>query len=68
MKLELIEEYEHRHPGYGAGSGRIIRKVYKCPCGKGKVIYEKDDIPGFKESSVSCNCIECEKKYKFNDE
>ncbi|WP_226035502.1 hypothetical protein [Aquibacillus saliphilus] len=65
MNLELIDSSSTPHPGYGAGSGRIIREEFKCPCGKGVVIYEKDDIPGFRESDVSCDCKDCDEKYKI---
>jgi hypothetical protein len=41
MELKLIESSTTPHSGYGAGSGEIIREEYECPCGNGKVIYEK---------------------------
>jgi len=63
MELTLIESSVTPSPGFGAGSGEIIREEYKCPCGAGEVIYEKDDIPGFKESSIRCTCEDCREKY-----
>lgn len=65
MKLELIDGSRHSHQGYGAGSGSVIQEEYKCPCGKGTVIYEKDDIPGFRDSDTWCTCKECDEKYDF---
>lgn len=47
MNLELIDSSQEPHPGYGAGPGYIIHMEYKCPCGKGTVTYDKDDIPGW---------------------
>jgi hypothetical protein len=31
MELQLIESKTSHHPGYGAGSGEVIREEYKCP-------------------------------------
>lgn len=63
MELKLIDRSVTSHPGYGAGSGEVIREEFECPCGKGRVIYEKDDIPGFKDKSTFCDCGDCSVKY-----
>ncbi|MCM3411476.1 hypothetical protein [Metabacillus litoralis] len=65
IKLKAIEEKSVSHVGYGAGSGDIINEEYECPCGQGKVFYEKDDIPGFRSSDIWCTCKECDDKYTF---
>ena len=65
ISLKVIESKDVPHGGYGAGSGSIINEEYECPCGKAKVFYEKDDIPGFRESSAWSNCPECNEKYTF---
>ncbi|WP_067728867.1 hypothetical protein [Oceanobacillus damuensis] len=65
MQLKLKESSEIPHEGYGAGSGQIIKKEYVCPCGNGTVYYEKDDIPGFRESDIYCDCEDCNSKYNF---
>lgn len=65
MNLQLIKSSTMSHSGYGAGSGDVITEEYKCPCGKGIVTYEKDDIPGFRDKSISCDCGECNERYKF---
>ncbi|WP_251028655.1 hypothetical protein [Bacillus sp. ISL-18] len=65
IKLKELSGSSNHHQGYGAGSGSIIKKEYECPCGKGKVFYEKDDIPGFRESDIWTDCKECDEKYKF---
>ena len=65
LKLKFSESEKNSHPGYGAGSGDTIREEYICPCGNGKVIYEKDDIPGFKDTSIFTDCESCREKYDF---
>ncbi|CAH0207935.1 MULTISPECIES: hypothetical protein [Peribacillus] len=65
MNLKLVDESRTYSQGYGAGSGEVIREEYNCPCGNGMVIYEKDDIPGFKETDISCDCKDCNEKYEF---
>lgn len=65
MNLKQLEGSTRQSVGYGAGSGEIINEVYECPCGKGKVYYEKDDIPGFRDKSIYSDCPECKDKYNF---
>ena len=52
MALELLESHSESHQGYGAGAGSIDTYIYKCPCGKGRVIRTKDNIPGFRERAI----------------
>ena len=52
MRTELIYSSEENHPGYGAGDGDTERYEYKCPCGKGKIVEEHDNIPGFRDHDV----------------
>ncbi|MPQ22181.1 hypothetical protein [Carnobacterium divergens] len=66
MELKVLNKETDYHSGYGAGSGEIIRVTYACPCGKSEVVFEKDDIPGFRDSSTICECQECSSKYDFN--
>ncbi|MBO0427610.1 hypothetical protein JZO82_00395 [Vagococcus fluvialis] len=65
MSLKKIRSSSDFHSGYGAGSGEVIREDYECPCGKGIVSYEKDDIPGFRDKAIMCSCAECNEKYTF---
>ncbi|MGB6178376.1 hypothetical protein [Carnobacterium sp.] len=65
MILETKETKRIFHPGYGSGSGVIVKNVYICPCGEAFVYYEKDDVPGFVESETKTDCKECNKKYHF---
>ncbi|WP_445430148.1 hypothetical protein [Bacillus atrophaeus] len=60
-----INNSEHEHQGYGAGSGDVINEVYKCPCGSGKVFYEKENIPGFRSTDIYTDCRPCNEKYEF---
>lgn len=63
MRTKLIYESQKEHSGYGAGCGDTERYEYECPCGKGKIIEEHDNIPGFREHDVYIACDECSKKY-----
>ena len=65
MNMKKIESDTSFSVGYGAGHGEIIIEVYECPCGAGKVYYEKDDIPGFKSSDTYTDCPNCEGLYDF---
>lgn len=37
--------------------------VYKCPCGKGRIIEER--VMGFGDYCALIKCKECDKKYKL---
>lgn len=63
MRTKLIYESQEEHSGYGAGSGDTEYYEYECPCGKGKIIEEHDNIPGFRDHDVYIACDECSKKY-----
>lgn len=66
MKLKFKDSESEWHPGWGAGEGTIDTEIYFCPCEKGVVTYEKDNIPGFRSKSVYCDCEECKGKYSFS--
>lgn len=36
---------------------------YVCPCGKGRVVDDKDATPGFRSHDIYIECEECSKKY-----
>ena len=63
MRTKLIYESQKEHNGYGACCGDTERYEYECPCGKGKIIEEHDNIPGFRDHDVYIACDECSKKY-----
>lgn len=66
MRTKLIYSNQENHPGYGAGEGDTERYEYLCPCGKGRVIEEHDNIPGFRDHDVWLQCPECSKKYRLD--
>lgn len=66
MRTKLISSDQWNSPGYGAGSGDTELYEYKCPCGKGTIREEHDNIPGFREHDVYICCDECKKKYRLD--
>ena len=66
MRTERISSYQEDHPGYGAGDGDIEQYEYLCPCGKGRIIEEHENIPGFRDHDVYIRCEECSKKYRLD--
>lgn len=66
MRTKRISADEKNHPGYGAGSGDTEHYEYECPCGKGTIVEEHDNIPGFREHDVYIACKECDAKYKLD--
>lgn len=66
MRTKLIYSSEENYSNYGAGSGDTERYEYECPCGKGLIIEEHDNTPGFREHTVYIDCNECENKYTLD--
>lgn len=44
-------------------SSFFVKRVYSCPCGRGKIDEEQDYTPGHRDGFVSLLCTECEKEY-----
>ena len=44
--------------------GDSYTHYYTCPCGKGRVIDDKDATPGFRSRDIYIECIECDEKYE----
>lgn len=63
MRTKLLYSHQEPSPDYGTGSGDTERYEYECPCGKGKIVEEHDNIPGFRDHSVILFCEECKKHY-----
>lgn len=40
---------------------------YKCMCGKGRIVEDHDNTPGFREHTVYIDCEECSKLYKIDE-
>lgn len=38
---------------------------YKCPCGKGRIIDDKDATPGFRSHDIYSECDDCREKYEL---
>ena len=38
---------------------------YKCPCGKGRIVGDKDATPGFRSHDIYIQCDECSEKYEI---
>jgi hypothetical protein len=66
MRTKLIYSSSEPNNGYGAGSGSVERYEYECLCGKGKIIEEHDNIPGFRDHDVFIACKECSEKYELD--
>ncbi len=66
MRTKLIYSNRSWHPGCCAGSGDTELYEYECPCGKGKIIEEHDNIPGFRDHDVYIDCPECSEKYEID--
>lgn len=67
MRTKKIYSSEEDHPGWGAGSGTVERYEYECLCGKGKIIEEHDNIPGFRDHSVTIDCDSCSEVYEIDE-
>ena len=66
MRTKLISSRTEDHSGYGAGSGDTKYYEYVCPCGKGKIIEEHDNIPGHRDNDVSLCCDNCNSLYEID--
>lgn len=59
VRTERIRSNEEDAPGWEAKAGTIERNEFLCPCGRGLIIEEHDNIPGFREHDVQIACGEC---------
>ena len=66
MRTKQIFRSVNDHAGFGAGGGNIERYEYECPCGKGRIVEEHDNIPGFRDHDVYIDCEDCKKKYTID--
>lgn len=63
MRTKLIDSSFYTLPNY---QGDTEKYIYKCPCGKGTIVEEHDNIPGFRDHDVYICCDECKQKYEFD--
>ena len=66
MQTKLISQKTDLHSGYGTGEGSTEYYEYECPCGRGKIVEEHDNIPGFREHNVYLLCEKCRKFYTID--
>lgn len=65
IRTEQIAASSYEHSGWGAGSGDIERYIYRCPCGKGRIVEEHDNTPGFREHEHWFECDSCRGQWRF---
>lgn len=64
IKSEIVENVSYNEDNEDAGD--IEWYEYECPCKKGRIIEEHENIPGFREHYVRIECDTCSKKYKID--
>jgi hypothetical protein len=67
MQLKEISN-EIQEVGGGVRSGTTRTKVFECPCGRGTITEEQDDIPGFKNRCVYIDCDACKLLYGLDSD
>lgn len=65
MELKSKGTRTYSKIGSRARTGSVIKDEFVCPCGKGTVFYERDDIPGFKNTFITSDCKACSENYSF---
>lgn len=53
------------HQGWGAGSGDTERYKFECPCGRGVIVEEHENTPGFREHDRWIECDTCRAEWQF---
>jgi hypothetical protein len=66
MRTELIDKGFETGVGYGPNRGDTEKYIYKCPCGRGRIVEEHDNVPGFRDHSVMLLCKRCSEKYTLD--
>lgn len=59
----MIDKNIETLPNY---EGTTELYTYECPCGKGTIVEEHDNIPGFRDHGVYIYCDTCKEKYEFD--
>lgn len=65
IRTERMTSNTEDSSGWGAGSGTIERHEFSCPCSKGLIVEEHDNIPGFREHDIRIRCTSCRKVWRF---
>lgn len=67
VRTELSHSSQWDHEGWGAGSGDTERYEFDCPCGRGSILEEHDNTPGFREHDHRIDCETCRTEWQFVD-
>ena len=77
IKISLTQLERISYPNNSSPKDRYIEQMlsynddgsythyYKCPCGKGRVVDDKDATPGFRSHDTYIECVECREKYEL---
>lgn len=65
IRTELLDSSRDSHDGWGAGDGDTERLEFRCPCGRGLIVEEHDNIPGFREHGAWIQCETCRDEWDF---
>ena len=63
--LKLLDS-KISYQDYGVSEGDKEVITYECPCGKGTIVQEHKNAPGFKEDNVFITCKKCKKVYEVD--
>lgn len=64
IRTELAGSTSDTTSGWGAGAGTIERYEFLCPCGRGLIVEEHDNTPGFREHDVHIRCDRCSQTWQ----
>jgi hypothetical protein len=64
IRTERVSSSEEGTSGWGAGPGTIERYEFLCPCGRGLIVEEHDNTPGFREHDVLIRCDKCHESWR----
>lgn len=75
-KISLSQLERINYPNNSSSKDRYIEQMlswnddgsythyYKCPCGNGRVVDDKDATPGNRSHDIYIECSECREKYE----
>lgn len=65
LRTERVSSSEENSEGWGAGAGTIERHEFLCPCTRGLIVEDHDNIPGFREHDVQIACGDCSETWRI---
>lgn len=67
MRSPIIQRtITHHFNTSGFCIGDVKKFVYLCPCGKGEIIEEHDNVPDCISDDVWIECSDCQEKYDID--